>query len=69
MQLAGLDSTQFVNFGEINGAPVELNRALVEHDHVVIVGGVTFHYFAGFTGGRKLICPGLASARTIAAFS
>lgn len=67
MQLAGLDSTQFINFGEINGAPVELNRALVEHDHVVIVGGVTFHYFAGFTGGRKLICPGLASARTIAA--
>src|SRR5436190_6033604 len=36
-----------------------------DHDHVVIVGGVTFHYFAGFTGGRKLICPGLASSRTI----
>ncbi len=67
MQLAGLDSTQFVNFGEIGGAPVELNRALVEHDHVIIIGGVSFHYFAGFTGGRKLICPGLASARTIAA--
>jgi nickel-dependent lactate racemase len=67
MQLAGLESKQFVNFGEINGAPVELNRALVEHDHVILVGGVTFHYFAGFTGGRKLICPGLASAATIAA--
>lgn len=67
MQLAGLDSTQFVNFGEVNGAAVELNRALTEHDHVIIVGGVSFHYFAGFTGGRKLICPGLASARTIAA--
>jgi nickel-dependent lactate racemase len=26
-----------------------------------------FHYFAGFTGGRKSICPGLASARTIEA--
>jgi lactate racemase len=67
MQIAGLGSKQFVNFGEINGAPVELNRALTEHDHVVIVGGVTFHYFAGFTGGRKLICPGLASAETISA--
>ncbi|HEY0459491.1 MAG TPA: nickel-dependent lactate racemase [Pyrinomonadaceae bacterium] len=67
MQIAGLDSEQFVNFGEIGGTPVELNRALTEHDHVIIVGGITFHYFAGFTGGRKLICPGLASARTISA--
>jgi nickel-dependent lactate racemase len=67
MQIAGLGSKQFVNFGEINGTPVELSRALTEHDHVIIVGGVTFHYFAGFTGGRKLICPGLASEKTISA--
>ena len=67
MQIAGLDSKQFVNLGEINGTPIELNKALTEHDHVIIVGGITFHYFAGFTGGRKLICPGLASARTISA--
>lgn len=61
--LAGL-----VRLGETSGGiPVELNRALTEHDHVVLLGGVTFHYFAGFTGGRKLICPGLASARTISA--
>jgi len=62
------DLARLVNVGEISGGiPVELNRAVVEHDHVVIIGGVTFHYFAGFTGGRKLICPGLASARTISA--
>ena len=47
--------------------PVELNWILTECDHVVIIGSVTFHYFAGFTGGRKLICPGLASAKTIEA--
>lgn len=47
------------------GIPIELNRALTEYDHVILVGGITFHYFAGFTGGRKLICPGLGSARTI----
>jgi lactate racemase len=50
-----------------NGIPVELNWLLTEYDHVVLVGSVTFHYFAGFTGGRKLICPGLASAKTIEA--
>lgn len=60
------DLMQLIRLGETSGGiPIELNRALTEHDHVIIIGGVTFHYFAGFTGGRKLICPGLASARTI----
>ena len=49
------------------GTPIELNRALTEHSHVILTGAISFHYFAGFTGGRKSICPGLASARTIAA--
>jgi len=62
------DLAQIVRFGETSGGlPIELNRALIEHDHVIMIGGVTFHYFAGFTGGRKLICPGLASSRTVAA--
>lgn len=60
------DLMQIVDLGvTTSGIKIGLNRALVEHDHVVIVGGVTFHYFAGFTGGRKLICPGLASSRTV----
>ncbi len=60
------DITQIVRLGETSGGiPVELNRALIEHDHVILIGGVTFHYFAGFTGGRKLVCPGLASSKTI----
>jgi lactate racemase len=60
------DLMQIMRLGETpGGIPIELNRALVEHDHVIIIGGVTFHYFAGFTGGRKLICPGLGSSRTI----
>lgn len=49
------------------GTVVEVNGALKEYDHVILTGGVGFHYFAGFTGGRKSICPGLASAATIAA--
>jgi lactate racemase len=62
------DLIQTVRLGETSGGiTVELNRVALEHDHVIAVGGVTFHYFAGFTGGRKLICPGLASSRTIAA--
>jgi nickel-dependent lactate racemase len=49
------------------GTPIEVNRAVKHFSHVVITGAIGFHYFAGFTGGRKSICPGLASARTIEA--
>ena len=60
------DLARLVRLGETSGdIPIELNRALVEHDHVVLVGGISFHYFAGFTGGRKLVCPGLASSQTV----
>lgn len=62
------DLMKIVRVGEtIGGIPIELNRALTEFDRVVLIGGVTFHYFAGFTGGRKLVCPGLASSKTISA--
>src|SRR5215204_5738133 len=51
------DLMQIVRVGETaSRIPVELNRSLKEHDHVILIGGATFHYFAGFTGGRKLIC-------------
>ena len=40
---------------------------MLDSDHVITIGAVSFHYFAGFTGGRKLICPGLASVRTVEA--
>jgi nickel-dependent lactate racemase len=62
------DAAQLVQVGTMErGAPIEVNRALTEYSKVIITGAVGFHYFAGFTGGRKSICPGLASAQTIAA--
>ena len=50
-----------------SGVTVEVNSALREFSRVIVTSGITFHYFAGFTGGRKSICPGLASANTIEA--
>ena len=65
---AAYDPSATVSLGTTErGTPVEVNRALKDFSHVVITGGIGFHYFAGFTGGRKSICPGLASARTIEA--
>ena len=62
------DQTKLSTFGKTtSGVTVELNSALKEFSRVFLTGGITFHYFAGFTGGRKSICPGLASAKTIEA--
>lgn len=62
------DSKKLTALGKTErGVTVEVNSALREFSRVFLTGGITFHYFAGFTGGRKSICPGLASARTIEA--
>jgi nickel-dependent lactate racemase len=62
------DESQLTRLGTTErGTPIEINRALLDFSHVILTGGVGFHYFAGFTGGRKSVCPGLASKRTIEA--
>lgn len=62
------DAAQLLQLGVTErGTPVEVNRALKEFDKVILTGAVGFHYFAGYTGGRKSVCPGLASAQTIEA--
>ncbi|MGH8104155.1 MAG: nickel-dependent lactate racemase [bacterium] len=45
--------------------PVYLNRLLFEFDRVLVVGSITFHYYAGFTGGPKMVMPGCAGYDTI----
>src|SRR6185503_9208839 len=62
------DAAQLLQLGVTErGTPVEVNRALKEFDKVILTGAIGFHYFAGFTGGRKSLCPGLAAAQTIEA--
>lgn len=62
------DSAKLITLGKTeSGVTVEVNSALQEFSRVILTGGINFHYFAGFTGGRKSICPGLASAVTIEA--
>lgn len=50
------------------GIPLSLDRRFVEADVRVAVGLVEPHFMAGWSGGRKLILPGIASADTIACF-
>jgi len=48
------------------GFRVRVNRKIMDCDRLVLTGTVTFHYHAGFGGGRKAIVPGCASRDTIA---
>ena len=49
------------------GTPCLLSERVVTSALVVCLGTISFHYFAGFGGGRKLIVPGVAGERTILA--
>ncbi len=50
-----------------SGTPVEINRKFLEAEAVICINSVEPHFFAGFTGGRKSIVPGLAGRDTVIA--
>jgi nickel-dependent lactate racemase len=45
--------------------PVYLNRAWIEADIKITTGFVEPHFFAGFSGGPKMVAPGLAGLDTV----
>ncbi len=45
---------------------VWVNSAVVENRKILVISSVEPHYFAGFTGGRKAIFPGLVDFDTVA---
>lgn len=49
-------------------APVVINRAALEHDHIVICGPVFPHESVGFSGGNKYLFPGIAGMESINTF-
>lgn len=62
------DPLALLEVGTTNaGTPCFFNRTVVESALVIVLGAVSFHYFAGYGGGRKLILPGVAGQRTILA--
>jgi nickel-dependent lactate racemase len=48
-----------------SGVPVHLNRAWMYADVKITTGFVEPHFFAGFSGGPKMVAPGLASLETV----
>ena len=53
-------------FGNLeNGMPVYLNRVVAEADFKICLGGIYPHSSVGFSGGAKLIVPGIAGFTTM----
>ncbi|RLG06329.1 MAG: nickel-dependent lactate racemase [Thaumarchaeota archaeon] len=42
------------------GTPIQVNRLVMESDIVIGAGLIEPHFFAGYSGGRKILLPGVA---------
>ena len=63
------DRKQLVFLGKSpRGIPMWINTHYMEADMKITVGLIEPHFMAGFSGGRKLICPGIAGLETIRAW-
>lgn len=61
------DPKQLVDVGrDARGRSVRINRRAMDADRLIPIGTATYHYHAGFGGGRKSLVPGLADRTTIA---
>jgi nickel-dependent lactate racemase len=47
------------------GTPVSINTGVLEAEVKILTGRIVPHYFAGFSGGRKALIPGVAGFDTI----
>ncbi len=61
------DAAGLVEIGRTSsGNVIRVNRRAYEADLKILTGRITHHYFAGFTGGRKAVLPGVCAYETIA---
>lgn len=49
----------------IDGAPIEICATYLDADLKILTGLIEPHFYAGFSGGRKSVLPGIASLETL----
>ena len=60
------DPTSNVQIGILpSGAPLVIDRVAVETDLLISEGFIEPHFFAGFSGGRKSVLPGVCDKTTV----
>ena len=62
------DDSSMVKIGQLpSGGDCIINKVAAEADLLISEGFIEAHFFAGFSGGRKSVLPGIASYKTIMA--
>ena len=62
------EKEKLVNIGVLpSGGQCEINKIALDADLLVAEGFIEPHFFAGFSGGRKSVLPGIASKKTVLA--
>jgi nickel-dependent lactate racemase len=56
---------QMRRIAEIDGAPIELNTHYLDADLKILTGLIEPHMYAGYSGGRKSLLPGISSFKTM----
>jgi lactate racemase len=56
---------EYRKIDEIDGAPIEINRHYLDADLKILTGLIEPHFYAGYSGGRKAILPGISSFETM----
>ena len=60
------DASEMANIGRLpSGGEMIVNKLAVDADLLVAEGFIEPHFFAGFSGGRKSIFPGVTSRKTV----
>ena len=60
------DHSEMVNMGKLpSGGNLILNKIAIDADLLVAEGFIEPHFFAGFSGGRKSVMPGIAGRETV----
>jgi len=60
------DSPDMVSLGKLpSGGELVINKLAVEADLLVAEGFIEPHFFAGFSGGRKSVFPGIANRKAV----
>jgi lactate racemase len=62
------DDSAMVKLGTLpSGGELIINKLAVDTELLIAEGFIEAHFFAGFSGGRKSVLPGIASATTVMA--
>jgi nickel-dependent lactate racemase len=60
------DSPEVVHLGKLpSGGNLVINKAAMEADLLVAEGFIEPHFFAGYSGGRKSVLPGIVNRETV----